>query len=205
MASDTELLTAWRNGDGTHGQELCLRYIDAVARFFANKLGDQTNDLVQETFKALVEGRDRISDDTRFRSYLFGIAYNVLKQHLKRRYRAPEDLQSRSLQDLAPGVETILRGAEQLRLLKAALRRIPLQHQVALELRHWEELSSAEIGEVLGVAPSTVRTNLGRARTLLEAELEKETTHLEAVQSTISNLDAWAEELRDVVNQGKAS
>ena len=89
MPSDTELLRAWRSGDEARGQELCMRYFDPVARFFANKLGDQTSDLVQETFLAIVQGKDRISDEGRFRSYLFSIAYNVLKKHLKR--LDPED------------------------------------------------------------------------------------------------------------------
>ncbi len=205
MESDAELLRAWREGDQARGQELCKRYFDPVARFFANKLGDQTSDLVQETFLALVNGRDRIKDKARFRSYLFGVAYNVLKTNLRRRYRLPEDFVSHSLHDLAPGAETMLRDAENLRLLKAALRRIPLNLQVALELRYWEKLSSAEISEVLGVPASTVRTHLSRARTLLEEAIENHSSTPEVVESTISDLDAWAEQLRGVVARADAA
>lgn len=205
MTSDTELLHAWRNGDDASGQELCMRYFEPVARFFANKLGDQTSDLVQDTFLAIVQGRDRIHDDARFRSYLFGIAYNVLKKHLKRRYQLPEDFETRSLCDLAPGAETMMREAEHLRLLKAALRRIPLNLQVALELRYWESLSSAEIAQVLGIPASTVRNHLAKARTMLEEALREETAAPELVESTISNLDAWAEQLRGVVVQADAA
>lgn len=204
MASDTELLQAWRNGDDAPGQQLCLRYFEPVARFFANKLGDQTSDLVQDTFLALVRGKDRIKDDARFRSYLFGVAYNVLKKHLATRYQRAEDLATRSIHDLAPGVETMLGEAEHLRLLKAALRRIPLELQVALELRYWESLSSVEIGRVLGIPASTVRTHLGRARALLEEALRSESPTPE-VESTISNLDAWAAKLREVVVPANAS
>ncbi len=199
MRSDTELLSAWRNGDDAQGQQLCMRYFDPVARFFSNKLGDQTSDLVQDTFLALVQGRDRLHDDRRFRSYLFGIAYNVLKNHLRRRYQLNEDFATRSLHDISPGAETLLREAEHLRLLRAALRRIPLNLQVALELRYWENLSSAEIGQVLGVSPSTVRTHLVRARAMLEQALRDEPAEPEVLEDTISNLDAWAAQLRNVV------
>ncbi|MEM9463401.1 MAG: sigma-70 family RNA polymerase sigma factor [Myxococcota bacterium] len=206
MPSDTELLQAWREGDDARGQELCMRYFDPVARFFANKLGDQMSDLVQETFLAVVQGRDRISDDTRFRSYLFSIAYNVLKKHLKRRYRLAEDFVTRSLHDIAPGAETMMREAEHLRLLKAALRRLPLNLQVALELRYWEKMSSKEISQVLGTPAATIRTHLSRARTLLEQALREETASPEVLESTISDLDAWAEQLREaVVRAGAAS
>ncbi|MCX4242312.1 RNA polymerase sigma factor [Paraliomyxa miuraensis] len=204
MASDIELLQAWRNGDEARGQQLCMRYFEPVARFFANKLGAEASDLVQDTFLALVQGRDRISDDARFRSYLFGVAYNVLKKHLKQRYRLPEDFESRSVHDIAPGVETMLREAENLRLLRAALRRIPLSLQVALELHYWERLSSSEISHVLGIPSSTVRTHLGRARTLLEEALRSEAAAPEVVESTISDLDAWAERLRGKVARAAA-
>ena len=125
MVGDTELLQAWRDGDEARGQALCMRYFESVVRFFASKLGPDTSDLVQDTFLALVQGRDRISDDTRFRSYLFGIAYNVLKKHLGQRYQVTEGFETQSVHDLAPGVETMLREAESLRLLQAALRNHP--------------------------------------------------------------------------------
>ncbi len=204
MIGDTELLQAWRNGDEARGQELCMRYFEPVARFFASKLGPDTSDLVQDTFLALVQGRDRISDDARFRSYLFGVAYNVLKKHLKKRYQQPHDFDAQSVHDIAPGAETMLREAENLRLLRAALRRIPVSLQVALELHYWERLSSSEIAEVLGIPSSTVRTHLGRARTMLEEALRKEAAAPEVVESTISDLDAWAEKLRGKVAQAAA-
>jgi RNA polymerase sigma-70 factor, ECF subfamily len=205
MTGDTELLQAWRNGDEARGQALCMRYFEPMARFFASKLGPDTSDLVQDTFLAIVQGRDRISDDARFRSYLFGVAYNVLKKHLKQRYRLPADFESQSVHDIAPGAETMLREAENLRLLGAALRRIPVSLQVALELHYWEKLSSSEIGEVLGIPSSTVRTHLGRARTMLEEALRNEPAAPEVVESTISDLDAWAEQLRGKVAQAAAA
>ncbi|MCA9709113.1 MAG: sigma-70 family RNA polymerase sigma factor [Myxococcales bacterium] len=204
MIGDTELLQAWRDGDEARGQALCMRYFEPVVRFFASKLGPDTSDLVQDTFLALVQGRDRIGDDTRFRSYLFGIAYNVLKKHLGQRYRVTEGFETQSVHDLAPGMETMLREAESLRLMQAALRRIPVSLQVALELHYWERLSSAEIAQILGIPSSTVRTHLARARAMLEEALRSETAAPEVVESTIRDLDAWAAELRGKVVQAAA-
>ncbi|MEM9458807.1 MAG: sigma-70 family RNA polymerase sigma factor [Myxococcota bacterium] len=204
MSRDIELLHAWRGGDEAKGQQLCERYFEPVTRFFANKLGDQTTDLVQDTFLALVQGRDRIEDDDRFRSYVFSIAYNVLRKHIKQRYHVPEDFTSRSLHDLAPGAETRMAQAEQLQLLKLALRRIPLYLQVTLELRYWEGLSSSEISRVLDVPAATIRTHLVRGRRLLEEALRNSLGDPEVVDSTISDLDAWAERLRGVVYEARA-
>ena len=54
------------------------------------------------------------------------------------------------------------------RLLLLALQRIPLESQVILELQYWEELSTAEIGVILGVPVNTVYSRLHRARQSLK-------------------------------------
>ena len=47
-------------------------------------------DLVQQTFMACVEGRERFRNDSTFRTYLFGVAHNVLRSHLRKRRREGE-------------------------------------------------------------------------------------------------------------------
>ena len=59
MVTDTELLSAWRGGDLECGRTLFERHFDGVRRFFANKLDHGAEDMVQRTFLACVEGRDR--------------------------------------------------------------------------------------------------------------------------------------------------
>ena len=54
-------------------------------------LGEGTDDLVQRTFLVCVEGRDRLRDDASFRSWLFGIAHNLLRKHFDARARSPID------------------------------------------------------------------------------------------------------------------
>ena len=45
------------------------RYYQAIERFFVNKVSVEVGDLVQQTFIACVEGRERIRDGCKFRSY----------------------------------------------------------------------------------------------------------------------------------------
>ena len=82
--SDIDLLDAWRAGDPRAGNELFNRHFDSVCRFFANKAGNEVDDLIQRTFLACVEGRDRFRGDASFRGYLFGVARNVLHARLQR-------------------------------------------------------------------------------------------------------------------------
>lgn len=197
-ASDADLLERWRGGDQAAGETLFKRYYDAIERFFLNKLSTEVVDLVQETFIACVEGRDRVADDGRFRSYLFSVAYNVLRGHLRNRYRSGGqlDLEEVSAHDLAPGPGTMLGKLREQRLLLDALRRIPVDLQVVLELHYWEQMTNDDMAAILGVPPGTARSRLRRAREQLQIAMEQLAESPEELHSTITNLDDWAAQCR---------
>ena len=81
-----------------------------------------------------------------------------------------------------------------------ALRRIPLDAQVLLELTYWEQMTSKELGEVLGVPETTVRSRLGRARTLLQVELGKLASDA-PLGTTSDDIDAWVRRIHDVAHE----
>ena len=70
---DAADLVAWRGGDRPAGQRLFARYYEPVARFFINKSGDASGDLLQRTFLACLEGLPNFRGDGSFRSYIFAI------------------------------------------------------------------------------------------------------------------------------------
>ncbi|MCA9650963.1 MAG: sigma-70 family RNA polymerase sigma factor [Myxococcales bacterium] len=201
MASDADLLEAWRAGDKGSGAELFERYFEPVRRFFVNKLSEDPDDLVQETFLACLDGRHRVRDPSRFRSYLFGTACNVLRAHLRRRTDLPltDDERGPCAHDLAPGPSTALHAREGERLLLEALRRIPLQLQITLELHYWEAMKTDEIADALALPPGTVRGQLQRGRARLREALE-ESPSPHAMGAIVARaLDEWATGLRETV------
>lgn len=199
VASDDELLKAWRAGDEDAGVELFERYYDAVSRFFRSKAWDAAADLIQRTFLACLETRDRMRDGTTFRCYLFGVARNILFEHYrgKRRDGNRLDVAERSLEDLGATPTTALVRAQESQLLLQALRHIPLEHQMILELYYWEDMTAVDIAAVLSVPEGTARTRIRRAKQLLEAELARLANTPQLLQSTVSDLEAWAAQLRD--------
>lgn len=200
MSSDGELFRAWRAGDRQAGSLLFARHFDAIYRFFRNKLDGDIEDLVQRTFTACVEGRERFREEASFRTYLFAVAHNLLREHLRRRRRAPEllelDLESASAVDLGASPLSLVVAKTEERVLLQALRRIPMSSQVILELYFWEKLTGGEIGAFLDVPEDTARSRLRRAKQQLEAMIR----HIEAtprdLESTLSNLEKWAEAVR---------
>ena len=196
---DAQLLVRWRAGDKSSGQALFERHYPAVAGFFRNKVEAESADLVQETFAACVAGRDAIRSGSSFRSYLFGIAHNVLRGHLRRRYRAGAeiDFEEVSVQDLRPGPSQLVVQKKEQRLLLEALRRVSVDDQVILELRYWESLKTKDIADVLGIPHPSARSRLRRAQERLEAALAQVESG-PTLHSTLTRLEHWAEACRVV-------
>ena len=196
-AQDAELLRRWRAGDNRAGAEIYDRHAPALARFFQNKLPDQCEEMMQQTFLALVESRDRINEGVTLRAFILSIARHKLIDHLRKlsggRYEAEE---LGSIAALAPGASTIVAQKREQRLLLEGLRRIPIEHQTALELYYWEGLNANEIAAVFGISHSAMRSRLAKARSLLEQAMAELSTTPELLSSTISGLDDWAAQIR---------
>ena len=196
MTGDAELFGRWSAGDEAAGEELFRRHFEAIARFFRNKANDDWPELVQRTFLTCVEARASFRGGGSFRAFLFGIAHHQLLRWLRDRGYDRIDLTERSAHDLDPTASACVAKREEERLLLAALRRIPLELQVILELHYWEEMSSSECAEVLGLPVGTVKSRLRRARALLDGELAKLAAG-PMLASTASRLDEWAAGLRE--------
>lgn len=192
------LLDRWRGGDTAAGEALFERYFDAVVRFFRNKLPDGTDDLVQRTFLACVEGRDRLREDASFRSYLFGVAHNLLRKHFHAIHVDPIDFTERSVSDLRPSPSTIVAKNRTHHLLLESLRCVPLDYQTALELHYWEGLTAAEIAVVTDVPVGTAKTRLRRGRELL---LERLAVLAGPTASNFASGDVGEAELDDRVRE----
>jgi RNA polymerase sigma factor (sigma-70 family) len=196
--TDAELLQAWADGSKSAGEQLFERHFEGIARFFRNKLPADTQheDLIQQTFLGCVEARDRFRGDASFRSFLFAIAHNQLGKHWRSRSRDRLDFESVSAFGIDPSPSAVVARDQDQQKLLLALRRIPLDSQVALELHYWESMTAAEIGQVLDVPLGTAKTRLRRAKQLLEAELLALEVAQTRLDPTGSGLDTWARGVR---------
>ncbi len=210
MVSDAELLQRWRNGDRKAGAELFGRYYTTVERFFMNKVPDastEIRDLVQETFMALVESRDRIEHVERFHTYVFSVAYKLFQNHLRKKYRRGSrerlyDFDNLSVHDVSASPRSLLGKHEEQRILLEGLRRIPVSDQTLLELYYWEDVNTAEIAVVLGIPRGTVKSRLRSARRRLEQTIRTITESAEVLENTLSDLDVWARRCRQLLGDG---
>jgi RNA polymerase sigma factor (sigma-70 family) len=173
MMSDLELLERWRGGDQAAGSELFKRHFDGLYRFFINKVDAEAEDLIQRTLMACVRYRESLHGVTSFKAYLFTVARNELYRHLRKRKPEGVDFTTESVADLGPSPTTLLGERQRDRQLLGALRSLPVESQVLLELHYWEELSTSELAVVLDVPHGTAKTRLRKAKQLLGTALEQ--------------------------------
>lgn len=203
---DTALLGAWATGDAEAGSRLFTRHYRTVYRFFANKLPGlaAVEDLVQQCFMACIEARARYRGDAGFRTFLLSIARNLLMKHLRDRYRDRAiDADEISLADCGLGASTIVGLQREQQLLLTALRRIPIDSQVVLEMTYWEQMSGKEIGAVLGETEPAIRGRLRKAKLELRGAVEALARTPAEVTSTIDGLERWADGLRNYWDAGR--
>jgi len=169
--SDAELLQRWGEGSTRAGNELVERYFAAVHRFFRNKVGTELEDLVQQTFLACVEARERFRGEASFKTFLLAIARNQLLKHYSQGHRKTVDAELSSVRDLRTSPTGAIARREDQQLLLQALQQIPLDAQVILELVFWDGLDTVEIAAVLNLPLNTAYSRLRRAKLTLREKL----------------------------------
>lgn len=196
--SDAELLRRWKAGDVRGGELLFGRYYDAVARFFGNKVTHGRADLVQTTFSTCLEKVGELQGAASFRSFLFSIARFELLHHYRRKSRRETefDPETVSVHDMDATPSWVIAKHQEQRLLLEALRHIPLDLQLILELTYWEKLTSAEMADLLSIPEGTVKSRVRRARQKLDAQLTRLAKSPALLETTTSDLDVWASQLR---------
>jgi RNA polymerase sigma factor (sigma-70 family) len=195
--ADDELLAAWRGGDQAAGERLFDRHADAIARFFENKVTRGAEDLVQAAFLRMLEGRDRFRGEGTFRGFAFGVARNVLREHLRELIRDRQvDPSFDSMAELAPGPSTVVGLREEHQLMLEGLRHLALDDQILLELFYWEDLSSDEVAAILGIPASSTRRRLSEARTRLDAKMAEIAASPALLDRTVRHLESWVADVR---------
>jgi RNA polymerase sigma-70 factor, ECF subfamily len=125
-------------------------------------------DVTQECFLALARGAAYDGQRGGLRTYLFGIARNLVLRRMRISEREAEEAA-----DATAPVDVLgeLLAAERSELVADAVARLPMLQREAIVLFTFEELSLEEIASVTGVDTGTVKSRLHRARESLRTAL----------------------------------
>jgi RNA polymerase sigma-70 factor, ECF subfamily len=171
-------------------------YEPVVRRFIRHLIGlsSAEDDIVQNVFIALYRNLHRISAPEKIRPYLFGIVRNYCYDELRREKRTNtvelDGLDGLSADESIIGVSNAENGQEaslHLKLLynevREAMNRLPEVQRQLLILYCEEELSYAEIAEVMHISIGTVKSRLHYAKRALRSLLKPRT--LSAVEDAL--------------------
>jgi len=163
--SEPALVAAYRAGDERAASELVRRHASAIGRFLfsSGAPASEIEDLVQETLFRAFRGLDRWRAEASFRSWLFTIAGNLLRDSYRRRKgRRVVTLEDRDIPDPADPHGELAAGELEERV-RLELGRLPrLQREVFL-LRAQEGAAYEEIATALGTTPGAARVHYHHA------------------------------------------
>jgi RNA polymerase sigma-70 factor (ECF subfamily) len=170
MNTDEQLVLAFQGGSREAFEELFERYREPVYRFFRRRLDHpgRAEELAQECFLALLQNAARYEPRTSFRSYLYGIAMNlVFAERRKAGREVSENERLDERLDRSEGKATTDAGI----WVRDALENLPKDEREILMLREYEQLSYEEIGGLMRLPVNTVRSRLFRARIAMKEQL----------------------------------
>lgn len=172
--SDEEAMLALQRGDDLALNRLMDRWQSPIRAFLFRSLHDEQDalDLAQETFVRIYRHRSRYRAGARYSTWMFQIALNLARDHLRRRRRrptAPLDEAPEPATHANPG--TAARDAEAAAAVRTAIAALPDDLREAVLLAEFQGLSHAEIAGIVGATPKAVETRLYRAREKLRSLL----------------------------------
>src|SRR5262245_45057401 len=171
--TDEELMAAYVAGDKSAFEELFARYAPLLVRMMRRQLRqpEDAEELVQQTFLQLHRARRDFEQGRRLRPWLMTIAFNLKREHFRRRTRRPE-----SALDYEPPASE--RG-DRLELhddaerLRGALDKLPEGQRDVIVMHWFEEMSFPDVAEILGLTVSAVKVRAHRGYKALRQVLEQ--------------------------------
>lgn len=165
-----------RRGDPEAFRQLFERYSRPVISFVYDMVGDRAlaEDLTQETFVRAYRHLGSLREESKFSTWLFSIAKNVAREHLRSGERRAskvelDDEQVLELQDEGRTPVEGLLDKELNGVVRRALGALDEDKRTVFALKVFQQRSYEEIAEITGFSLPKVKTDLHRAR----AEMRK--------------------------------
>jgi len=166
-----------RDGDAHAFETLFDRHAGSLHRFLCRRVDDAAlaEDLTQETFLSIIRARGRYLLGRSFRGWLYAIASNAARHHLRAHRR-----EGARLREVAASSRAAAGGegaSVDERAVRDALALLPDAQREVIVLHTYEGMTFAQIADVLGISGVTARVRGHRAyRRLREllADIEEE-------------------------------
>ncbi len=156
---------------GQRNEKAFAELFRAISRrvflFAKRRLGDprDAEEVVIDTAMELWQHPDRFRGDSRFMTYVLGIANNKLGSLLRRRGRFEDD-PAEALEDVPdcdPSPDDAVWTEQKLAAIGRCMEQLPQRQRTIVHLAYFEDLSREEIARILGCKANVVRQHLCQA------------------------------------------
>jgi RNA polymerase sigma-70 factor (ECF subfamily) len=168
LSGSADALDQWYRGEHPEVYRLCLGFLADAA---------EADDAAQDAMLHLHDRLARWDQASTWRPWRDAVVLNQCRDRLRRtsareraHLRAAREGADRAV-GVLPDPSEELERTEVRAVLEAALQELPPREREAFVLRDLEQLSTAEVAELLGVAPGSVRSLLTLARRRLRGLL----------------------------------
>jgi RNA polymerase sigma-70 factor (ECF subfamily) len=175
MESDEELMKQYQAGKVSAFDTLYEKYRGDVYRYLLRQFDPGTaEELYQDVWMKLIQARDRYQPSAKFRTYLYTITHNRIRDHFRRHHETPVDSTKDSveveIETLAP--ERITQDRQAIEVLLKGIRLLPGEQRQAFLLKEESGLSVEEIAEIMGASRESTRSRLRYAMSKLRNHLK---------------------------------
>jgi RNA polymerase sigma-70 factor, ECF subfamily len=194
---DVRLMLRVADDDAGAFEELMRRYQNRVIALLVHIVGrrDLAEDLAQDVFLRLYRARKRYVPGSKFSTWLFTITNNVASNALRTLARrkevnlaptTPDEGTGNAIESMALAASGLmptrqLDKSEMAQVVQSAIECLNERQRMAVLLAKFEQLSYAEIGEIMDMTPQAIKSLLSRARGRLKEILEPYLEHGEAI------------------------
>ena len=142
------------------------KYGDMVYRIAVNQTKNKSDadDVFQEVFIKWMQHRGEFDNDVHEKAWLIRVTINQCKSLLASSWYKRTTEFEEELENTLSYTDKVEEESD----LDEVLKKLPEKYRIVIHLFYYEELSIAEISEMLGEKESTVRTQLTRARRQLK-------------------------------------
>jgi RNA polymerase sigma-70 factor (ECF subfamily) len=161
--SDEELMIRYQAGDETAFEEIYARYSKKIYGFLMRRLTnpDTSAELFQETFLRLHRGRGLYKPEMPFKTWLYTIANNLVRDSLRAKGRSKVVRASEGNENSVEAA--VPDGSYKLQSFKEAFARLTDDQKESLVLSRFEGMKYDEIGRVMGRSTEAVNQLVQRA------------------------------------------
>lgn len=142
---------------------VCLRYADSE---------DEANDILQDGYIRIFENLHDYKFEGSFEGWMRKIVVNTALEKYRGRHKLYRVDDVDNVEEVGVDVEVEEYKGLEVEDLMALIQSLPPQYKIVFNLFAIEGFSHKEISEKLGIMPTTSKSNLSRARSILQRKVE---------------------------------